>query len=78
MFNARQWDYIRDRFHLTARQTEIAKLVCNGMDNNQIAKKCNITYNTSRTHLAHICAKIGVHGRAELILHLLKITKHVS
>ncbi len=78
MFNTRQWNYIKNCFHLTPRQTEIAKLVCDGLDNNQIAKKCHITYNTSRTHLAHICAKIGVHGRAELILHLIKVAKHAK
>jgi len=78
MFNARQWNYIKKRFHLTPRQIEIAKLVCDGLNNDQIAKKCRITYNTSRTHLAHICAKIGVHGRADLILHLIKVAKYAK
>jgi len=78
MFNTRQWNYIKNCFHLTPRQTEIAKLVCDGLDNNQIAKKCHITYNTDRTHVAHICAKISVHGRAELILRLIKVAKHAK
>ncbi len=78
MFNARQWNYIKNTFHLTPRQIEIARLVCNGLNNDQISEKCHITYNTARTHLAHICAKICVYGRAELILHLIKIAKHVK
>jgi len=77
MFNARQWNYIKNCFHLTARQTEIAKLVCDGLNNDQIAKKCRITYNTARTHVAHICAKLGVYGRAELILYLIKVARHI-
>ncbi|MBC8470485.1 MAG: helix-turn-helix transcriptional regulator [Planctomycetes bacterium] len=76
MFNSKQWNYIQKGFHLTSRQTEIAKLVCQGLNNNQIAKKCHITYNTARTHIAHICAKIAVRGRAELILRLIKVAEH--
>jgi DNA-binding CsgD family transcriptional regulator len=78
MFSSRQWNYIQKGFHLTARQTEIAKLVCEGLNNNQIAKKCHITYNTARTHVAHICRKIAVHGRADLILRLIKVAKHAK
>jgi len=77
MFSSKQWKYIQKGFHLTPRQTQIAKLVCEGLNNNQIAKKCHITYNTARTHVNHICAKIAVHGRAELILRLIKVTKRI-
>jgi hypothetical protein len=28
--------------------------------------------------VAHICARIGVHGRAELILWLIKVAKHLG
>ena len=78
MFNPKQWNYIQKGFHLTPRQLEITKLVCEGLDNKQIAKKCHITYNTARTHIAHICVKIAVHGRAELILRLIKVAKHAK
>ena len=78
MFSSMQWNYIQNGFHLTPRQTEIAKLVCEDLNNDQIAKKCRITYNTSRTHVAHICAKVAVHGRAELIVRLIKVAKHAK
>jgi len=78
MFSSMQWNYIQKGFHLTPRQTEVAKLVCEGLNNNQIARKCCITYNTARTHVAHICAKVAVHGRAELILRLIKVAGHVK
>jgi len=78
MFSPRQWNYIQKGFQLTPRQTEITKLVCEGLNNSQIAKKCHITYNTARTHVAHICAKIVVHGRAELILRLIKVAQQAK
>ena len=76
MFSSKEWNYIQKGFHLTPRQTQIAKLVCEGLDNNRIAKTCHITYNTARTHVTHICTKLAVHGRAELILRLIKVAKH--
>jgi len=78
MFNPKQWNHIQRGFHLTPRQTEVAKLVCEGLNNEQIARNCHIKYNTARTHVAHICAKIAVHGRAELILRLIKVAKHAK
>ncbi|MHC4573176.1 MAG: response regulator transcription factor [Planctomycetota bacterium] len=78
MFSSRQWKHIQKGFQLTPRQTEIAKLVCEGLNNKQIAKKCHITYNTTRTHVARICAKIAAHGRAQLILRLIKVAKRVK
>jgi DNA-binding CsgD family transcriptional regulator len=76
LFSSKQWKYIQKGFQLTPRQTQIAKLICQGLNNNQIAKTCNITYDTARTHVNHICTKVAVHGRAELILHLIKVAKY--
>jgi len=76
MFNSKQWKYVQKVYRLTKRQMEIAKLVCDGLNNDRIAEKCKITYNTARTHVAHICARMGVYGRAELILQLIKVAKN--
>jgi DNA-binding CsgD family transcriptional regulator len=48
----------------------VAKLVCEGYDNEQIADKLHIAYNTVRVHIGHMCNKIGVRGRAALIVEL--------
>ncbi|MEJ2701283.1 MAG: helix-turn-helix transcriptional regulator [Sedimentisphaerales bacterium] len=67
-FNARQWDYLQRCWHLTPRQVEVARLVCLGHDNEQIATELHIAYNTVRVHIGHICGKVGVHGRVGLIV----------
>ena len=67
-FNTRQWDYLQRCWHLTPRQVEVAKLVCLGHDNEQIAAELHIAYNTVRVHLGHICSKVGVRGRVGLII----------
>ena len=67
-FKAKQWDYLRGSWHLTPREVEVAKLICEGRNNEQIAQELHIAYNTVRVHLGHICSKVGVRGKVGLII----------
>ena len=67
-FSTKQWDYLRGYWHLTPREVQVAKLVCEGDDNEQIAKELHIAYNTVRVHLGHIHNKVGVRSRVDLII----------
>ncbi len=67
-FKAKQWDYLRGCWHLTPREVEVAKLICEGRNNEQIAQELHIAYNTVRVHLGHICSKVGVRGKVDLII----------
>jgi FixJ family two-component response regulator len=42
VLKTKQWEYLRKCWHLTPREVEVAKLVCDGMDNEQIGKKLHI------------------------------------
>jgi DNA-binding CsgD family transcriptional regulator len=67
-FKAKQWEYLQGCWHLTPREVEVAKLVCEGCDNEQIAEELHIAYNTVRVHIGHMCNKVGVRGRVGLII----------
>ena len=68
VYNAKQWEYLKKCWHLTPREVQIAKLVCTGLDNSRIGKKLGISYNTVRAHLVNIFRKMGVRGKAGLII----------
>jgi len=68
VFNAKQWEYLKKCWHITHRELQVAKLVCEGFDNNQIGKKLDISYNTVRAHLGNIFRKVGIKGKAGLII----------
>jgi len=72
VFKAKQWEYLSECWHLTPREVEVAKLVCGGMDNEQIGKKLRIAYNTVRAHLGNIFRKVGVEGKAGIILEFIE------
>jgi DNA-binding CsgD family transcriptional regulator len=49
---------------LSAREREVAELVALGLSNRQIAEALYLSPRTVETHLAHVCSKLGVTGRA--------------
>jgi len=73
VFTKRQWKYLRKCWHLTPREIEIAKLVCKGFDNDRIADKLHIAYNTVRAHLGNVFRKMGVKGKSSVILEFIDV-----
>ena len=78
VFTAKQWEYLRKIWHLTPREVEVAKLVCDDMDNERIGKELRIEYNTVRAHLGNIFRKAGVKGKAGVILEFIQMTQRAG
>ena len=72
ILQTKQWEYLSKCWHLTPREVEVAKLVCNGMDNRQIGKKLHIKYNTVRAHLGNIFRKAEVKNKTGAILKFIR------
>ena len=73
VFTKRQWEYLRRCWHLTPREIEIAKLVCKDFDNDRIADKLHIAYNTVRAHLGNVFRKMEVKGKSSVILEFIDV-----
>ncbi|MDR0350548.1 MAG: LuxR family transcriptional regulator, partial [Coriobacteriales bacterium] len=52
---------------LSERECDILTLLVRGKSANTIAEMSFISYNTVKTHIAHIYQKLGVHGKEEAI-----------
>jgi signal transduction histidine kinase/DNA-binding NarL/FixJ family response regulator len=55
------------RYPLTPRQREVLALVVRGHTNVEIARLLNVTVRTVEAHRMHICQRLGVKTRAELV-----------
>ena len=53
---------------LTARENEIAQSVADGLSNNQIAQRYDISLRTVKAHLTNIFKKLGIKDRVALVL----------
>ena len=51
---------------LTPRRRQVARLVCRGFSNREIAKKLGVAEGTIKIHLYSIYEKLNVHSRIEL------------
>lgn len=57
---------------LSAREKDVLKLIVDGMNNGEIAKKLFITNDTVKTHLRHILEKLKVSDRTQAAVKAVK------
>lgn len=61
-----------DRF-LTPREKEIFSMLVTNMNTDEIALELHISEKTVRNHISNVIQKLGVKGRSQAILELIKI-----
>lgn len=60
---------------LTKREREIFNLLVKNYDTTEIAVKLNISEKTVRNHISNVIQKLGVKGRSQAILELIRINE---
>jgi len=58
---------------LTAREQEVLQLIGEGLTNQEIADRLNISPHTVQTHRVHIMNKLGLHNRAQLVSYAARL-----
>ncbi|MFC1738384.1 response regulator transcription factor [Planctomycetota bacterium] len=71
LLDDKQWLYIQRRFHLTDRELQIAKLVCRGINNEDIAVKLKIQHGTVKTHIRNIYRRVRIKNKIQMVLKFL-------
>jgi DNA-binding NarL/FixJ family response regulator len=57
---------------LTHRETEVLRLVAEGMSNKAVGKALSITENTVKYHVRNILQKLGAQNRTEAVTHAIR------
>ena len=79
LISEKQWLYIQRRYHMSPRELEVAKLVCQGFINGEIAKKLNVKSGTVKTHLRSIFGKTRTRNKIAMLLSFMDdVTKFFS
>jgi DNA-binding CsgD family transcriptional regulator len=72
LIEQKQWHYIRRRYHLSPRELEVAKLVCKGLTNKEIASELKVRQGTVNTHLKNIFRKARARSKLTLFLRFIQ------
>lgn len=71
IFGERQWSYLKERYHLTSREVQVAILVCQGYDNDNISHILGIQQGTVKTHVRNVYRRVRVKNKISLLLKFL-------
>jgi DNA-binding NarL/FixJ family response regulator len=72
LLNEKQWLFLKERYHMTPREMQVAILVCRGFDNDEIAAALKMKYGTVKTHLRNIYRRVRVKSKITLLLRFLE------
>ena len=59
---------------LTSRERDVVRLVADGMRNQEVAVRLNLSEHTVRNYLKRIYDKLGISSRVELVLYAFRST----
>ena len=62
-----------DKYILTKREKEVFKLLVTNKTTKEIAETLNISEKTVRNHISNAMQKLGVKGRAQAVVELLRM-----
>lgn len=62
----------RDRYRLTARETEVLQGLTRGASTGTLASMLHVSTATTRTHVHNVLAKLGVHTRLEAVAYAIE------
>ena len=57
-------DEVRARFGLTPREVEVARLLAEGLTNQELAERLGVSFFTARNHVERLLPKLGAANRA--------------
>lgn len=62
----------RDAERLTPRERKVLGALGQGLENDEIARRLDMTLRTERAHMVHILAKLGAHSRLEALVRAVR------
>jgi len=74
LLNGKQWQYVKRCYRLSSREVEVAKLICSGFDNDEVAGNLKIRGGTVKTHLRNIYRRVRVNNKIEMLLRFVEMT----
>jgi DNA-binding NarL/FixJ family response regulator len=73
-----RWPHIQKWYSMTERELQIARSVCRGLSNQQIAGSLKIQQGTVKTHMRNIYRKTWVNNKIAMLLRFVEAASSMS
>lgn len=70
LFSRQQWRILAEQLGLTPRQEQIARLICLGLTNDEMAAELSLATNTVRMHKQALYKRLGICDRIGVPIRL--------
>ena len=70
-----QWLQVKKLFKMTPREYQIARLICSGLGNEEIAGQLHVMLSTVKTHIRNIYRKTWVNNKMAMLLRFAEETQ---
>ncbi|MHC4461902.1 MAG: response regulator transcription factor [Planctomycetota bacterium] len=78
LLDEKQWLYIQRYYHISPRELQVVKLVCQGFTNGDIAENLNVKPGTVKTHLRSIFHKTRARNKITMLLRCMENAGRLS
>jgi len=78
LLGEKQWFFLKERYHMTPRELQVAILVCRGFNNDEIASALKIRHGTVKTHLRSLFRRVRVKSKILLLLRFIADVNRTS
>ena len=72
------WPHIQKCYSMTDRELQIARCVCCGLSNQQIADSLKVQHGTVKTHMRNIYRKTWVNNKIAMLLRFVEATNAIA
>lgn len=76
MFSAEEWRALSARLRLSPRQAQVARLICRGQKNHELAEAIGIKLDTIRMHRRELFKKLKIDDRVGVPVRLILAWRH--
>lgn len=78
LFTEDDWHSLARVLALTPRQKEVARLLCHGMTNKEMAKHMSVSEDTIRLHIRELYRRLRVGQRVGVVVKLVLTQRNLS
>jgi DNA-binding CsgD family transcriptional regulator len=78
LFGVRRWNRLVKKYSVTPRQRQVARWICRGQTDKEIARRLGISHDSVRLHVRKLFERFAVRSRMGLLVRLVLLDRALA